>query len=62
MSIGAAVAGMITVAAGFNEGTVESAQQAARALLWSFALAPLLYVWLSKAARQVDGTKPSERS
>lgn len=63
MSIGAAVAGMITAAAGFNEGTIESAQQASMALLLSFALVPLVFVFVSGAARKagdVTATTPQE--
>lgn len=53
MSVGAAVAGMITVAAGFNLGTVESAQHSAKAFLFSFSLVPILFIFISGPARKV---------
>lgn len=53
MSIGAALAGMMTTAAGINSGTTQGTQQAAYVLLLSFSLVPLSFLFMSKAARQV---------
>jgi predicted MFS family arabinose efflux permease len=54
MALGAALAGIITTASGFvDPGGVQGARQSAQALLWLFALAPLLAAFLSGPARRV---------
>nr|WP_254045714.1 photosystem II biosynthesis protein [Paenalcaligenes hominis] len=58
MSIGAALAGMITTSAGFNTGTLAGAQRSASWLLLCFALMPIIFVCVSKAARQAG--QPTE--
>lgn len=58
MSVGAAVAGMLTTAAGFNSGTLEGVQRSAVWLFICFAVVPILFLLVSKAARQVG--KPNQ--
>lgn len=54
MAMGAALAGMITNAAGLVQpGGIEGARQAAWALFLAFALAPALVVWLGRAGRRM---------
>lgn len=54
MALGAALAGIITTASGFvDPGGVQGARQSAQALLWLFALAPLLAAFFSGPARRV---------
>src|SRR5690606_20401562 len=54
MALGAAMAGIITTAAGFvDPGGVQGARQSAQVLLLVFALAPVLAALLSGPARRV---------
>lgn len=53
LAIGAAVAGMITSAAGIDSGSLEGAQRAALFLLLSFSALPIFFIFISKAARQI---------
>ena len=52
MSVGAALAGLITTAAGFNTGTLDGVQRSASWLLFCFAWMPVIFVCISKAARR----------
>ena len=52
MSVGAALAGIITTSAGFNTGTLQGAQNSAAWLLFCFAGMPVIFVCISKAARR----------
>ena len=51
VSLGTALGGMIVAMAGFNRGDLAGTQSASAALLLSFAVLPLVFVMLSKAAR-----------
>ncbi len=58
MSIGAALAGIITTSAGFNTGSLEGIQRSASWLLLCFAWMPIIFVCVSKAARRAG--EPNE--
>lgn len=53
MSIGAALAGMVTNAAGFNRGDLIGAQHSAAALLWVFAVVPFVFLFINRPVKQV---------
>lgn len=51
IAVGATVAGIITALVGLGSGSIEHAQQGATALFFSFAVLPLLFVFISGPAR-----------
>lgn len=59
MSVGAALAGIITSFAGIEIESLEHTQRAAMALFFIFAAVPVVFVFISKAARYASGSTDS---